>query len=114
MNSLYVKKKSGARMIKSFADLFIFELLLLKNLKELFIMYLGSFLPASCCRYLLFLIDGQCLESETVEEKVMFLFAAYINTDICTHVDMHTLTPNTDIINAFLLFIYLFIHSIAH
>lgn len=77
--------------------------------------YLGSFLPDSCGRYLLFVIGGQCLESEPVEETVgVLLVAYYVNTDMCAHTDTHTLTPNTDTISLsiYCLCIYSFSRSL--
>lgn len=74
-----------------------------------------SFLPGSCGRCLLFVIGGQCLESETVEEKVVFLLVAYyINTDMHTHTQIHILLPPTQTPSAFLFMVYRFIHSLTH
>lgn len=76
--------------------------------------YLGSFLPDSCGRYLLFVIGGQCLESEPVEETVAVLLVAYsINTDVRTHRYTYSYRQYRHRQSFYLLFMYLFI-SVAH
>lgn len=73
--------------------------------------YLGSFLPDSCGRYLLFVIGGQCLESEPVEETVAVLLVAYyVNTDMCAHSQIHILLPPIRTPSVFLFIVYVFIH----
>ena len=94
MHSLCVKKKPGARVIKFVATMFISELSLQRIAYE--VLGGGLFLPASWCRWFLFLV---------------LLLVAYGNTAYM-HVDTHTLTPNTHTIS--LLIFHAFIHSVTH